>query len=211
MSEVIDLATRRKLSPAAQFGRVAPPRRRKNADVRSREYLTGEEIAKLLAAARATGRWGQRDHTLALIMFRHALRVSEAIALRWDQIDFTEGRLAVRRVKSGTPSTHYLRGPELRELRALRRAWPGSPYVFASERGAQMSARNVHRIIARLGEKAGLPACHPHQLRHSLGHYLANKGTDTRAIQDYMGHRNIRHTTLYTQLTPDRFRNFFDD
>ncbi|MGA8270533.1 MAG: tyrosine-type recombinase/integrase [Candidatus Sulfotelmatobacter sp.] len=212
MSNVINLPMRRQRRPNTQNGRVAPPRRRPNAATRSREYLTGEEIGKLLQAAKAAGRYGQRDRTLTMIMYRHGLRVSEAVSLRWDQIDPEGGMLAVVRAKNGVPSTHPLRGPELRELRELRRAWPDSPYVFVSERGGPMTTSNVRRLIARLGKEAGLPfPAHPHMLRHALGFKLANDGHDTRAIQLYLGHRNIRHTVRYTELSPDRFKAFFHD
>jgi integrase len=189
----------------------SPPRRRKNSETRSREYLTADEIGKLLQAAKA-GRYGQRDRTLALLTYRHGLRVSEAVSLRWDQIDFEGGLLAVVRAKNGVPSTHPLRGRELRELRELRRAWPDSPYIFCSERGGPMTTSNVRKMIARLGKESGLPfPVHPHQLRHALGFKLANDGHDTRAIQLYLGHRNIRHTVRYTELAPDRFMSFFRD
>jgi integrase len=212
MNQVIDLTTRRKALPMPLNGRVAPPRRRPNAETRSREYLTETEVTALLQAAKASGRYGQRDHTLTMIMYRHGLRVSEAVSLRWDQIDFAGGRLAVVRAKNGVPSTHPVRGPELRELRELRRTWPDAPYVFCSERGGPMTTSNVRRLIARLGKEAGLPfPTHPHMLRHALGFRLANDGHDTRAIQLYLGHRNIRHTVRYTELSPDRFKTFFKD
>lgn len=211
MSNVINLRAQQRAVPMSQKGKV-PPRRRRNADVRSREYLTADEIGKLLQAAKSSGRWGQRDRTLAMIMYRHGLRVSEAVCLRWDQVDFAGGLLAVNRSKNGVPSTHPLRGPELRELRELRREWPDSPYIFCSERGGPMTTSNVRKLIARLGRDAGLPfATHPHMLRHALGFKLANDGHDTRAIQLYLGHRQIRHTVKYTELAPDRFKRFFND
>lgn len=211
MSNVINLPARRQRQPDTLNGRV-PPRRRPNAETRSREYLTADEIGKLLQAAKTAGRYGQRDRTLTMIMYRHGLRVSEAVSLRWDQVDLDGGMLAVVRAKNGVPSTHPLRGPELRELRELRRTWPDSPYVFVSERGGPMTASNVRRLITRLGKEAGLPfPTHPHMLRHALGFKLANDGHDTRAIQLYLGHRNIRHTVRYTELAPDRFKRFFND
>lgn len=212
VSNIINLPVRRKALPNTQNGKVVPPRRRKNSETRSREYLTADEIGKLLQAAKDSGRYGQRDRTLALVMYRHGLRVSEVVSLRWDQVDFEGGLLAVVRAKNGVPSTHPLRGPELRELRELRRAWPASPYLFCSERGGPMTTSNVRKMIARLGKEAGLSfPVHPHQLRHALGFKLANDGHDTRAIQLYLGHRNIRHTVRYTELAPDRFKRFFSD
>ncbi len=85
--------------------RTVMPRRAKNADLRSREYLTEHEIERLMAAARQN-RYGHRDATMILIGFRHGLRASEVVDLRWDQVDFNRAVLHVRRVKGGTPSVH---------------------------------------------------------------------------------------------------------
>jgi integrase len=102
--------------------RNAPPRRVPNAKARTREYLTPAEVRSLMRTAAKRGRYGQRDATLILVTYRHGLRVSEVAALRWDQIDVKVGLLHVRRLKSGTPSTHPLQGDELRALRYPRRA-----------------------------------------------------------------------------------------
>jgi len=84
-----------------------------------------------MRAAKARGRYGHRDATLILLAYRHGLRVSELVALRWDQVDLKEGRLQVNRIKRGTASVHPLRGPELRALRKLEREGPtGGAYVF---------------------------------------------------------------------------------
>jgi site-specific recombinase XerD len=146
------------------------------------------------------------------MMFRHALRVSEVIALRWEQVDLKIGMLHVRRLKNGLPSTHPLRGTEFRLFRQLKRDYQDSPYVFVSERKAPLSARTVHNIIAKAGILAQFEfTIHPHMLRHSTGFYLANKGQDTRAIQSYMGHANIKNTTIYTEFSPNRFNDFWKD
>lgn len=189
-----------------------PPQRGLNKDRRTREYLTTSEVEKLRQAAKGIGRHSHRDDTLILLLFRHALRVSEIIALRWEQVDMTQGLLHVHRIKNGLPATHPLRGIELRALRRLRRDYGDSPYVFVSERKAPLTARTVHHIIARAGEEAGFSfSIHPHMLRHSTGFYLANHGHDTRAIQSYMGHANIKNTVIYTELSPKRFEKFWKD
>jgi len=103
-----------------------PPRKPKNAKQRPREYLTEEEIEKLRHAARHIGRHGHRDDTLILMAFRHGLRVGELITLRWAQVDSKKGWLHVKRLKHGLPSTHPLRGVELRALRKLKRDNPRS-------------------------------------------------------------------------------------
>jgi integrase len=212
MDQINDIREPSDDAPISLNGKVRPPRRRPNLETRSREYLTADEVAKLQKAAKASRRYAQRDRTLVTLMYRHGLRVSEAIRQRWDQIDLDAGLLAVTRLKNGVPSTHPLRGPELRELRELRREWPNSPYLFVSERGGPMTTGNVRKLVARLGRAAGIAfPVHPHQLRHAIGFKLANDGHDTRAIQHYLGHRNIRHTVRYTDLAPDRFKDFFHD
>lgn len=191
---------------------MGPPRKQPNAERRSREHLTPPEIDRLIAAARQPGRHGHRDATIILLAYRHGLRVSELIGLRRKQVDLRQGLLHVRRRKNGLPSTHPLRGPELRALRRLLRDYPDTPYVFVSERHAPMTASTFHKLIARAGHaaKLGMPI-HPHMLRHSTGFKLANDGQDTRAIQHYLGHRNIQHTVLYTRLAADRFNDFWED
>ena len=69
-----------------------------------------------------------------------------------------------------------------------------------------------HRMITRLGKAAKMPfSVHPHMLRHACGFKLANDGQDTRALQHYLGHKNIQHTVRYTELSPQRFRDFWKD
>ena len=168
---------------------------------------------ELMRAAKVRGRYGHRDATMILLAYRHGLRVSELVALRWDQVDVKEGRLQVNRVKRGTASVHPLRGPELRALRKLEREGPtGGAYVFASERGGPITAAGFRKLLARAGEESmvGFPV-HPHMLRHGCGYKLANDGHDTRAIQHYLGHKNIQHTVRYTELSSERFKGFWGD
>ena len=210
-TEVVTL-TRANTKAPTLVNRNAPPRRVPNAAVRSREYLTSNEIEALMAAAKKSGRHGQRDATVILIAYRHGLRVSELVALRWDQINLKQGTLHVNRLKNGSESIHPLRGPELRALRRAQRDYPSSPYVFLTERKGPLTASSVRKIVARAGRNAGIPfPVHPHMLRHACGYKLANDGHDTRAIQQYLGHKNITHTVRYTELAADRFNGFWKD
>jgi type 1 fimbriae regulatory protein FimB/type 1 fimbriae regulatory protein FimE len=186
------------------------PLRRPNAELRTREHLTEAEVEKLIKAAREN-RWGHRDATMTLVAYRHGLRASELVDLRWDQVDFRTATLHVRRVKQGTPSTHPILGDELRALRKLHREQePKSPFVFTSERGAPFSTAGFARMVERAGVEAKLGfKAHPHMLRHACGFALANKGHDTRALQAYLGHKNIQHTVRYTEMAPTRFKNFW--
>ena len=191
---------------------IPHPRRTKNLDRRTREYLTPAEVEKLLQASAKVGRHGARDRTLILLAYRHGLRVSELVTMRWEQIDFKVGSMHVNRLKNGLASTHPIRGVELRALRELRRDYPETPYLFVTERGGPMTPATARKLIGRAGELAALPfPIHPHMLRHSAGYKLANEGHDTRSIQQYLGHRNITHTVRYTELSPDRFKGFWKD
>jgi type 1 fimbriae regulatory protein FimB/type 1 fimbriae regulatory protein FimE len=187
------------------------PIRPKNADVRSREYLTIDEVQALMKAAGSVGRHRHRDKTLILIMFRHGLRVSEAVNLRYDQADFKSGQIHINRLKNGRAATHYLEGDEMRALRRLKRESPVNPFIFVTERGGPMTRSTIGKLIKRAGEIAGIEfPVHPHMLRHACGYYLANKGVDTRTIQDLLGHVSIIHTVRYTELSPHKFRGLWD-
>ena len=124
---------------------------------------------------------------------------------------FKTAILHVRRVKAGTPSSHPLLGDELRALRRLQRGQePKSTFVFTSERGAPFTTAGFARMVERAGTEAKLGfKAHPHMLRHACGYALANKGHDTRALQAYLGHKNIQHTVRYTELSPTRFKDFW--
>lgn len=191
---------------------MKPPLKPLNRNRRTREYLMPDEVERLIKAARKVGRHRSRDAAMILLMYRHGLRVGEVIDLRWEQFDLAQGLFHVRRLKQGNPGIHPLRGVELRALRKVQKKYEKSPYVFVSEQGGNIGDSAVRKMIARAGEVAGIPfPVHPHMLRHATGFYLANKGFDTRAIQAYLGHRNITHTVRYTELVPGRFNDFWED
>lgn len=187
-------------------------RRPKNEDVRPREHLRPDEVDRLITAAKSVGRNRDRDELLLLMLFRHGLRVSEAIGLRWSDIDWESATIYVRRLKRGNSSTQPIYPDEMRLLRAFKKkAKDKSPWMFMSERGAPITDDTVRVIVKRAGEVAGFDfPLHPHMLRHSCGYALAAKHTDTRRIQDYLGHKNINHTVHYTQLAPNRFDGLWD-
>jgi type 1 fimbriae regulatory protein FimB/type 1 fimbriae regulatory protein FimE len=180
--------------------------------MRTREYLTETEVQRLRDAAKRN-RHGHRNATMILVAYRHGLRASELVDLRWDQIEFASATLHVRRAKRGSPSTHPIMGDELRALRQVQRDQePSSPFVFTSEREAPFTTAGFARMVERAGHAAALGfKVHPHMLRHACGYALANKGQDTRSLQAYLGHRNIQHTVRYTELSPKRFSTFWRD
>jgi integrase len=185
--------------------------RKPNAELRTREHLTVGEVERLIDCA-SENRQGQRDGLMILLAFRHGLRAAEVCDLRWEQIDFATATLHVRRIKNGTPATHPLTGREMRALRKHQRESGPSAFVFVSERGAPLSAPGFSRMVERAGRAAKLGIkVHAHMLRHACGYALANAGHDTRALQAYLGHRNIQNTTRYTALAQDRFKGFWRD
>ena len=180
--------------------------------MRSREYLTPAEIEKLIEAAKE-GRYGLRDAALVLVAYRHGLRAKEACELEWSQVEFgRNASLHVRRAKKGKPAVQPIRGDELRMLTALRKEYQDSRYVFTTERGTPFTTDAVNRLVKTIGQRAGLSLpVHFHMLRHSCGYKLANDGIDTRAIQDWLGHVSITHTTRYTLQSQTRFKDFWRD
>jgi integrase len=138
-----------------------------------RRYLTEREVERLMDCARKYGRYGHRDATMILVAYRHGLRASEVCDLQWQQIELSEGRLHVHRVKNGIPSVHPIRGDEMRALRKLRRDYPTDAHVFVSERGissmASMASANcssVTRPMAAATCAASAPAGRPRSPPH---------------------------------------------
>jgi site-specific recombinase XerD len=161
-----------KLVTPATVKRTVAPRRGPNRDLRTREYLTEDEVERLMAAAKGN-RWGHGDATMVLVAYRHGLGAAELVDLQREQD-------------------------------------PRSPFVFTSERGSPFTTAGFARMVERAGSEAKLgPKAHPHMLRHACGYALANKGHDTRALQAYLGHKNIQHTVRYTELSPTRFKDFW--
>jgi len=188
------------------------PRIKTNKQLREREYLTQEEIDSLIQAIRKHSRNALRDETLVTMMFRHGLRVSEAVNLKWEQVDFKEGLLHVSRIKNGKDSVHPIPGVELRLLRRLERQPNRQRYIFLSERKSPIKNNTVNDMFKLMGRHAGLAfPTHPHMLRHACGFYLANKGIDLRSIQMYLGHANIANTVIYTELAGNKFKGFWKD
>ena len=178
-----------------------------------RKHLVSAEVDKLIAATRGS-RHEARDRCLLLLMFRHGLRVSEACGLQLSQVDTESRVLHVQRLKKGLSTTHPLRPDELRTIKAWlaerKKLEPEGDSFFVSERRLPLSRKTAWVAIRAYGEKAGLAvSAHPHMLRHACGFALADQGADTRLIQDYLGHRNIQHTVVYTATNPARFEKLW--
>ena len=202
-------STRLKLVRSTVMRPVAPAGRKTNNAYRVREHLTEAEMTKLLAALKQN-RHGHRDWLIALLIYRHGLRVSEACDLRWDDIDLPKRTITIRRLKGSTDSVHYLERDELAGLKRLQRESTKSAYVFVNERGQPFGRMGIARMIERAGETAKLPfPVHVHMLRHSTGYALAGKGMDTRRLQHFLGHASITNTVRYTAMSPEPFKDIW--
>ena len=179
-------------------------------DSNERNYLTPGEVEALLKAAKR-GRHGERDYYMILSAYRHGYRVTELVTARLVDLDLAAGRIYVRRCKGSLSTTHPIQGDEMRAARAWLRAREKMPaassgFLLLGERGP-LTRQAVNYILKSAAKRAGLDIqVHPHILRHSCGFALANKGMDTRLIQDWLGHQSIQHTVRYTRTSANRFQ-----
>jgi type 1 fimbriae regulatory protein FimB/type 1 fimbriae regulatory protein FimE len=172
-----------------------------------RTYLTEAEVERLIKAAATP-----RDKAMILIGYRHGLRVSELVNLRWRQIDLDAGRIQVERLKDSESGVHPLSGREIRALRALHRAQPvGSAFVFLSYKGAPMTRQAFDKVLRAAGSKAEIPDAHAHALRHGCGFRLVNLGLDTLSLAAYLGHKQVQNTKRYAKMNATRFDGLWKD
>ena len=188
------------------------PRKPRNKDLRSREYLTDKEVEALMKAARNTGRHGHRDATLILMAYRHGLRISELVVPTMGPGGPHPGTSTRRQAEErrGLDAPHQ----GARDTRSATTTARLPRYSIRVCHGARwaLTDSTARNLVARAGREAGVPfPVHPHMLRHGCGFKLANDGHDTRALQHYLGHKNIQHTVRYTEMAPDRFNGFWKD
>ncbi|HHZ6887271.1 TPA: tyrosine-type DNA invertase [Klebsiella michiganensis] len=181
-----------------------------------RKHLTLQEVGQILRAAER-GIHSERDYCLIQMCFLHGLRVSELCGMRLSDIDLTGRAVFVRRLKNSLSTQHPLFDAELPALMRwlrVRRRWrdADSDWLFLSQKGGPLSRHQVRLLLRRYGEMGGISvSAHPHMLRHGCGYALADLGRDTRLIQDYLGHRNIQHTVIYTATNTQRFMNVWGE
>lgn len=185
-------------------------------DRKEKNFLSPTEMTRFLDASRQGGRYSIRDYCMVLMAYRHGLRAGELCKLLLTDIDLEAARLFVRRQKGSVSNNHPMTGEEIRAIRAwmrLRTSFPhhhGSKYLFVGERASIMARHAFTYLCRQIGNRMKPPMhVHPHMLRHSCGYALANQGKDTRLIQDYLGHKEIKNTEIYTRTSATRFEGLW--
>lgn len=179
---------------------------------KARKFLFPNEFDKLYKAlGKKKSVTTQRNKCLVLLLYRHGLRISEALSLQWSDIDTEDQRIRIKRLKNGKPGIHPLSADELIQLAKYKTDLKSKGflkrYIFINYQSqAPLTRQAAYHIFKEINEMGVLDVhVSPHSLRHSCGYYLANKGHDTRLIQDYLGHKNIANTEIYTELASNRF------
>lgn len=178
---------------------------------RGRDYVTEEEFQALVASA-LQSRYRWRDAAVLMLLFYHGLRASELCSLQRKDIDLKHGRIWVQRLKGSLSTEQPLLADELRTVKRYlkQRCDSQLPWLFLNERGDPFTRFSINYLVRIAGQRAGLAfSVHPHMLRHGCGYALANRGYDLRLIQDYLGHRDPKHTTRYTRTAANRFENLW--
>ncbi len=177
--------------------------------------LAPEVLANLLAGPDITKPSGLRDRALLELIYGGGLRISEAIELRFAELDLTEGAV---RVTGKRGKTRWI------PLPATTTAWiryylaegrpklvkTGSDRVLLSDRGLTMHRQTAANNLIRYSKMAGLGAVSPHTLRHTYAVHLLKGGADLRAVQELLGHESIATTQVYTQLDLEQVRKAYN-
>lgn len=179
-----------------------------NDESRGKRHLTDQEVAKVCGAIQQSARYSDRDELMVWMAFRHALRVSELVNVKWQHIDLKAGQMAIKRMKNGIDTLHPI--SDKRELLLLRRVHrdqgrPTTGFIFNNERGNVVSANGFQKMFGKFSEEALGVKWNAHALRHGCGTALIDRGHDLRTVQVYMGHKNIQNTTRYLHESVKQF------
>jgi len=180
-------------------------------DKSDRRFLTAAEVDRLMVAAGQSKRNGTRNRLMILLAFRHGLRRSELVGLRWEAVDFPNALLTVTRLKGGIDSRHPIQADEMRLIRRWKREQGGNcSWLFHTPQGSPMLPDSFRKILRKIGKDAGFDfPVHPHMLRHGCGYALVEQNQNLRSIQHYLGHKAIKNTLIYTELNPRAFKDFW--
>jgi integrase len=196
-------------APATELQKVG---RKTDADYGrdAHKYLTATQVDALIKAS------SKRDGLMISLAYHHGLRVSELISLEWSALDIKAGTIMIRRAKGGVSGAQHLAASDRRRLAALKAEGQDDKFVFVSRRHGicnPLSRDAFAKLLATAGERAGVDRrlCHPHALRHSCGHVLANSGkVNSFQLQAVLGHKDARSTQVYVQGVEGLIRGLWD-
>jgi integrase len=160
------------------------------------KYLTQDELQRFFKVINSP-----RDRALFALIYHYGLRVDEAAALTVEDIDLKNHRIRIRRLKNGIGGEKPLWRHTAKLLRAYLRVRRNiTPYLFTGRKGA-MQKRMMQHLFAQYAEAAGLNTRNIHCLRHTIAVHLLEAGRGIEYVADHLGHRNIRNTRVYAQIT----------
>jgi integrase len=212
-TEGLDMHTNLSLitnQPATEMQKVG---RKTDADYGrdAQKYLTPSQVDCLIKSARS-----KRDTLMISLAYHHAFRVSELIGLEWSAVDLKGGTITIRRSKGGISGAQHLAREDRKLLASLRAEAQDPRFVFVSKRHGiynPLSRDAFAKVVATAGERAGIDRrlCHPHALRHSAGHHLANSGkVNAFQLQAILGHKDARSTLVYVQGVEGLIKGLWD-
>jgi integrase/recombinase XerD len=166
------------------------------------DYLERERVDELLDAAKTCS---QRDYLLLRFMWRTGVRVSEAISVTPNDIEFKNGVVNIRKAKGGRQRRVLLDEETLKML---------SDYILAlnilEDRPVfPVTRAQVFNLVKKYGNMIGVNI-HPHTLRHSFAIFLVRSGMDLRRLQLLLGHSSLSITQVYLQFKDDDLREAYE-
>lgn len=176
------------------------------------DFMSEEEVDRLLSAAVGGNRQLLRDKAILELLYSTGIRVGELVSLAIEDVNMIEEMIKVtgkgkkeRIVPVGAPAMQAL-------MNCIeKRPVNNSRNVFLNKYGGPLSARSVERIVDKYSRKAALNRrITPHTFRHSFATHLLNRGADLRTVQELLGHESITTTQVYTHLTIERLREFYN-
>ena len=156
-------------------------------------------------------RHAQRDRLMLELLYGSGLRVSEAAALDWEDLELEERWLRV--LGKGEKGRMVPFGRPVRDLLA---AWGPDPKgrqgpLFPGERGAQrITPRTIHRLVVQAARRVGLTGVTPHTLRHSFATHLLERGASLRVVQELLGHESLLTTQRYLEITTEQMKSSYE-
>ena len=183
------------------------------------KFLSLEQVGKLLLTPNTSHNIGLRDRAILETLFSTGLRVAELVSLNRDQIKikYTTKDLEIGIIgKGGRARTVYFSERTIRWLKKyLETRKDNDKALFVNYKpgkkevsSRRLTARSIERILEKYSKMAGIPImATPHTLRHSYATDLLNQGVDLRTVQEFLGHKNIATTQIYTHITNKHLRD----